>query len=92
MLVIYMCMLYEKQVIVTTFLTATNLPEMEPQLNFSHILIDEGAQTREPEALGALAIAKPETKIVIVGDNKQVGSLWCTYMPPLHTTIIGHAD
>ena len=73
-------MLHQKQVIVTTFLTATNLPEMEPQLNFSHILIDEGAQTREPEALGALAIAKPETKIVIVGDNKQVRRFTIVYV------------
>ena len=73
-------MLYHKRVIVTTFLAATKLPEIEPQLNFSHILIDEGAQTREPEALGALAIAKPETKIVIVGDNKQVCRFTIVYV------------
>ena len=68
--------LHQKRVIVTTFLTATNLPQLElvNVLHFSHIMIDEGAQTREPEALGALAIAKPETKIIIVGDNKQVDS------------------
>ena len=65
----------QKRVIVTTFLTAKNLKQFETPsqpLIFSHILIDEGAQTREPEALGALALAKQETKIVIVGDNKQV--------------------
>ena len=65
----------QKRVIVTTFLTAKNLKQFEipsQPLTFSHILIDEGAQTREPEALGALALAKQETKIVIVGDNKQV--------------------
>ena len=65
-----------KRVIVTTFLTATNLRELEidgrMELHFSHILIDEGAQAREPESLGALAVVKPETKIVIVGDHKQV--------------------
>ena len=66
------------KVIVTTFLTATNLRKMEESdpdqpFNFSHILIDEGAQTREPEALGALAVVKSQTKVVIVGDNKQVG-------------------
>ena len=68
--------LHQKRVIVTTFLTATNLPQLElvNVLHFSHIMIDEGAQTREPEALGALAIAKPETKIIIVGDNKQVSA------------------
>ena len=64
-----------KQVVVTTFLTATNLRKKEINgewLEFSHILIDEGAQAREPESLGALAVVKPETKIVIVGDHKQV--------------------
>ena len=69
--------LYQKRVIVTTFLTATHLKQKEAFIHkpliFSHILIDEGAQTREPEAIGALAVAKPETKVVIVGDNKQVG-------------------
>ena len=68
---------FHERVVVTTFLTATNLHEMRDTSNcpmtFSHILIDEGAQTREPEALGALAVVKPETKIVIVGDNRQVG-------------------
>ena len=67
----------QKRVIITTFLTATNLRQKEAEshqpLIFSHILIDEGAQTREPEAIGALAVAKEETKVVIVGDNKQVG-------------------
>ena len=71
--------LNEKRIIITTFLTAKNLKSFETSsqtLKFSHILIDEGAQTREPEAIGALAVAKPETKIVIVGDNKQVGFLF----------------
>ena len=66
----------QKRVIITTFLTATNLKQSMEQSSqpvvFSHILIDEGAQTREPEALGALAVVKQETKIVIVGDNQQV--------------------
>ena len=68
--------LARKQVVVTTFLTATNLKRLEvnspKQLYFSHILIDEGAQAREPESLGALAVVKEQTKIVIVGDHKQV--------------------
>ena len=65
----------KKKVIVTTFLTATNLKKKErrnQQLHFSHILIDEGAQAREAESLGALAVVKEETKVVIVGDHKQV--------------------
>ena len=67
--------LLKKKVIVTTFLTATNLKKKETehqQLHFSHILIDEGAQAREAESLGALAVVKEETKVIIVGDHKQV--------------------
>ena len=66
----------KKSVTITTFLTATNLHQKEikhrQNLHFTHILIDEGAQAREPELYGALAIAKEDTKIVIVGDHKQV--------------------
>lgn len=91
----------KKNVIITTFLTATNLKSLETSsqqtLTFSHILIDEGAQTREPEAIGALAVAKPETKIVIVGDNKQVGFLFinsehapseCSIVIPFYLSIL----
>ena len=66
----------QKRVVVTTFLTATKLRQKEKRhqqnLHFTHILIDEGAQAREPESLGALAVVKEDTKIVIVGDHKQV--------------------
>ena len=71
----YCNIIFRKRVVITTFLTATNLCQLDTMgrpLTFSHILIDEGAQTREPEALGALSVVKQETKIVIVGDNKQV--------------------
>ena len=65
-----------KRVTVTTFLTAKNLRQLEiaahKQLYFSHVLIDEGAQAREPESIGALAVVKENTKIVIVGDHMQV--------------------
>ena len=58
--------LARKRVVVTTFLTATNLKRLEVnsprQLYFSHILIDEGAQAREPESLGALAVVKEQNK------------------------------
>ena len=62
------------QVIVTTFSTALRVKEKKgyENLYFTHILIDEGAQSREPEALGALALASDSTKIIIVGDNQQV--------------------
>ena len=39
---------------------------------FTHILIDEGAQSREPEALSPLGLANEDTKIVIAGDQHQV--------------------
>ena len=60
--------------LVTTFGIAIKLLHFveSGELNFSHILIDEGAQCPEPEVLGALVLASRETKIVVVGDNKQV--------------------
>ena len=39
---------------------------------FSHILIDEAAQTREPETVAPLSLAGYDTKIVIAGDHCQV--------------------
>ena len=61
-------------VLVTTFGVAGNLVELvhSGQMYFTHILIDEGAQCPEPEALGALVLADEDTKVVIVGDSKQV--------------------
>ena len=59
-------------VIVTTFTTAFHLFSQRDFLNFTHIFVDEGAQCAEPEVLGALVLAKPLTKVIVVGDNKQV--------------------
>ena len=39
---------------------------------FTHIFIDEGAQTREPEAIIPLCFAGENTKIIIAGDHCQV--------------------
>ena len=39
---------------------------------FTHILIDEGAQTREPETISPLCFARKFTKVVIAGDHLQV--------------------
>ena len=39
---------------------------------FSDILIDEGAQTREPETVGPLTLAGRFTRIIIAGDHCQV--------------------
>ena len=61
-------------ILVTTFGVAIKLIDLVTSgaLSFTHILIDEGAQCPEPEVLGALALASKDTKIIIVGDNKQV--------------------
>lgn len=63
-------------VIISTFITAMQIRKMEQEggliLKFTHILIDEGAQSREPEVLGVFSLADALTRVVIVGDNKQV--------------------
>ena len=59
------------RLIITTFLTAPYLINLRVK-SFTHILIDEGAQTREPEAITPLGLADDNTKIVIAGDHLQV--------------------
>ena len=58
--------------VVTEFLTAQPLSEIYGAEFFTHILLDEGSQTVEPEAITPLTLAGPNTKIVIVGDSCQV--------------------
>ena len=41
---------------------------------FTHILIDEGAQTREPETIAPLFLCGPKTVVAIAGDHKQVSA------------------
>ena len=64
------------QLVVTTLGTAPTLSRKLEYTEilefFTHILIDEGAQTREPETLGPLCFAGKFTKIVIAGDHCQV--------------------
>ena len=67
-------------VIATTFLTALRLREIFTPGFFTHILIDEGAQTREPEAIAPLSLASSGTKIVIAGDSCQVSYDYAMYM------------
>lgn len=63
-------------VIITTFSTALTIKDKLLQeggkLHFSNIIMDEGAQSREPEALGALVLADSDTRIIIAGDHQQV--------------------
>ena len=58
--------------VVTTFSTSLSLLRYLGKGYFTHILLDEGAQTREPETIIPLCLANKNTKIVIVGDHKQV--------------------
>ena len=61
--------------IVTTFGVMLQLQRVLVNHNrpcFTHIFVDEGAQAREPETLGAFCHAGVKTKIVIAGDHKQV--------------------
>ena len=53
-------------------LIITTLGTLRIYTRFSHILIDEGAQTREPEIVGPLRFAHKWTKIVVAGDHLQV--------------------
>ena len=59
-------------VLVTTFLTALNLFEKFQPGHFTHIFLDEGAQSVEPEAIAPLCLAGADTKIVVAGDFCQV--------------------
>ena len=58
--------------IVTTFSTSLHMLGVVPEGFFTHILLDEGAQTREPESIAPLCLADNNTQIVIAGDHKQV--------------------
>ena len=63
------------RLVVTTLLTSLHLFDCIRRGDFpefTHILLDEGAQTREPESIAPLCLANSRTKIVIVGDHKQV--------------------
>ena len=63
-----------KVLIITTCSTAFSMFERNhvPSGYFTHILIDEAAQVREPEAVGPLCFASADTKIILAGDQHQV--------------------
>jgi len=67
-------LLNERRIVVTTFLTALRFASTGklPRGYFTHILIDEGAQTREPETIAPLIFADMGTKVIIAGDHLQV--------------------
>jgi len=61
--------------IITTLLTALQLKWhckwLKPGF-FTHILVDEAAQAREPEVAAVLSLADEHTKVVLGGDHLQV--------------------
>ena len=61
----------QSRLIITTFLTAPYLIDLRVRC-FTHILLDEGAQAREPETIVPLGLADDNAKIVIAGDHMQV--------------------
>ena len=67
--------LQNERLVITTLSTAPSLLHKTPVNFFTDILIDEGAQTREPETVGALCFAGEHTRIIIAGDHCQVLSL-----------------
>lgn len=62
--------LKQKKLVVTTFICTQQLLWLN--VPYTHILLDEGAQGREPEAVAPLSLADKHTKIVIAGDHLQV--------------------
>ena len=69
------------QLLVTTFANTLHLAELlqdekyqQTPLDswFTHILIDEGAQAREPETIAPLFLCGPRTVVALAGDHKQV--------------------
>ena len=58
-------------VIVTTYMTSLHVAKIF-DAHFTHILLDEAAQVREPEAIAPLSLGDAATKIIITGDSKQV--------------------
>ena len=68
----------EIQLVISTFGITIHLTKQLKRLKkfyyhqFTHILIDEGAQTREPESIIPLSLCGPRTVIAIAGDHKQV--------------------
>ena len=59
------------RLVLTTFSSAMSLFYLG-KYHFTHILLDEGAQSREPESIIPFCLASAKTKIVIAGDHKQV--------------------
>lgn len=65
---------YSNILVITTCLTAPHLSYLGPYY-FTHIIIDECSQMREPEAVAPLYLAGNNTKLIFAGDPNQVCTL-----------------
>lgn len=64
----------QHNIVITTATMAVYFQDLKlPEGYFTHILIDEASQMLECEALIALCLSGPNTKIVLAGDHMQMG-------------------
>lgn len=64
----------QHNIVITTATMAVNFQNLKLQEGyFTHILIDEASQMLECEALIALCLSDPNTKVVLAGDHMQMG-------------------
>ncbi|XP_076606270.1 3'-5' exoribonuclease HELZ2-like [Chaetodon auriga] len=62
------------KIVITTTSMARHFHDLKlPEGYFTHILIDEASQMLECEALMALGLAGPNTRVVLAGDHMQMG-------------------
>ncbi|XP_070758361.1 3'-5' exoribonuclease HELZ2-like [Enoplosus armatus] len=62
------------KIVITTTSLARHFHDLKlPEGYFTHILIDEASQMLECEALMALGLAGPNTRVVLAGDHMQMG-------------------
>ena len=59
-------------VIITTYMSSLKVAKILNNVRFTHILLDEAAQVREPEAIAPLSLGDANTKVVVAGDSRQV--------------------
>lgn len=61
-------------IVITTTTMAKHFQDLKlPEGYFTHILLDEASQMLECEALIALRLAGPNTRVVLAGDHMQMG-------------------
>nr|XP_020471411.1 helicase with zinc finger domain 2 isoform X2 [Monopterus albus] len=64
----------QHRIVITTTTMARHFHDLKlPEGYFTHILIDEASQMLECEALMALGLAGPNTRVVLAGDHMQMG-------------------